>query len=181
MSNKKRNDKKVRVDFRRNMQNPARKSSTHWTKQVKEGEQSIEDTAMQESLMGKGQLVRKRTVDVQRTGSLLDLEQAADGSAGSPAEWRGGTVMAVHGRYVKVDDGEQVRNCVIRRVLKSLVIDQHNPVAVGDKIDFTPVGPDEGVIERVGEWHAVSAISAQGTSRRDECGPDSDYRVDFKA
>jgi len=151
MSKKNRNNKKVRVDFRRNMQNPARKSSIHWTKQVKEGEEAIEDTALQESLMGRGELVRKRTVDVQRAGSLLDLQHAAEAVAEPSEKWRGGTVTAIHGQFIKVDDGEKVRNCVIRRVLKSLAIDQHNPVAVGDHVDFTPMEPDEGVIERVGE------------------------------
>jgi ribosome biogenesis GTPase len=155
MAKKKRNGKKVRVAFRRNIQNPARKGDAHWTKQVKEGHEAVEDAANQEMLTGKGDLVRKRTVDMHRAGSLLDLEHVADAPAASPVEWRGGTVLAVHGRYVKVDDGEQIRNCVIRRILKSMVIDQHNPVAVGDHIDFTPIEPDEGVIERVGDRHGM--------------------------
>lgn len=146
------------MDFRRNLQNPARKSAAHWTRQLKHGEESqehIEDAATQETLMGKGQVSKKKTVDIRRAGMLLDLEQLSAESASQPSCWQNGTVLAVHGRYVKVDDGEKIRNCVLRQVLKSLVLDQHNPVAVGDQVHFTPIEPDEGVIEQIGPRHGM--------------------------
>lgn len=155
---KKNQKNKIRVDFRRNMQNPARKSASHWTRQLKHGQESqesIEDVANQEVLMGKGQISKKRTVDVQRAGTLLDSDQLSAGAAVPPDLWRGGTVLAIHGRYIKVDDGEKVRNCVLRQVLKSMVLDQHNPVAVGDQVSFTPIEPDEGVIEKIGLRHGM--------------------------
>jgi len=138
------------VEFRQNMQNPARKGSWVWTKQVKEGQEAVEDTAGREALKGKTLLGKKRTVDVHRAESLVDLENAARSPATPPAEWKSGTVMAIHGQFIKVDDGVLVRNCVLRRVLKSMVLDQHNPVAVGDQVDFKPIEPNEGVIERIG-------------------------------
>ena len=127
MSKKKKTAKKVRVSFRRNMQNPARKGAVHWTKQVKEEHEAIQDTAGQEMLTGKGDLARKRTVDAHH----------ADSSESPNLDWKSGTVLAVHGHFVKVDDGMRIRNCVIRRILKSIVIDQRNPVAVGDQVSFT--------------------------------------------
>lgn len=146
---------KVRLDFRHNLQNPARKGSWVWTKQVKEGREEIEDAATQEALTGKTALSKKKTVDIARAEWLVDLEAAARSPSAPRTEWRPGTVTLIHGRYVKVDDGSQVRNCVLRQVLKSMVLDQHNPVAVGDQVDFTPVEPDEGVIERVGPRHGM--------------------------
>ncbi len=149
MSQKHHKKNKVRLEFRQNIQNPARKGSWLWTKQVKEGEERIEDEAMQEGLKGKGALTKNKTVDVSRAGGLVDLEEAARTPQPPPETWRRGTVMLIHGRYVKVDDGTTLRSCVVRGVLKSLVLDQHNPVCVGDLIDFTPIGPEEGVIERI--------------------------------
>jgi len=149
MSKKHRKKNKVRLEFRQNIQNPARKGSWLWTKQVKEGHEAVGDEVTQEALVGKGALAKKRTVDVHRAGGLVALEAAAQSPASPPTQWRPGTVVTIHGQIIKVDDGQIVRNCVIRRVLKSLVLDQHNPVAVGDQVDITPLEPDEGVIERV--------------------------------
>ncbi|MFA5865170.1 MAG: ribosome small subunit-dependent GTPase A [Phycisphaerae bacterium] len=155
MSKKHHKKNKVRLEFRQNIQNPARKGSGVWTKQVREGAEGIEDTAGQESLKTKGALTKNKTVDIHRAGELVDIERAAQNPAPQPVDWRPGTVMAVHGRFVKVDDGQVIRNCVIRQVLKSLVLDQHNPVAVGDQIDFTPLSDQEGVIERIGPRHGM--------------------------
>jgi ribosome biogenesis GTPase / thiamine phosphate phosphatase len=149
MSQKHHNKNKVRLEFRQNIQNPARKGSWLWTKQVKEGHEGIEDEANQEGLKGKGALTKNKTVDVHRAGGLVNLEEAARTPAPPPETWQRGTIMLVHGQIMKVDDGCLVRNCVLRGVLRSLVLDQHNPVCVGDQIDFTPIEPDEGVIERI--------------------------------
>jgi len=155
MSSKHHKKTKLRVEFRRNLQNPARKGSGLWTRQVREGNEEIENLAGQEVLKGKGKLTRKRTVDITRAGSLVSLDQAALAPSAPPAQWRTGTVVAIHGRYVKVDDGQLVRNCVLRQVLKSLLIDQHSPVAVGDQVDFNPLEPNEGVIERIGPRYGM--------------------------
>lgn len=145
---------KARVDFRPNVQNPVREGSSLWTKRLKESRpEDVEDTHTGEAVKGKGRLARRRTVDLARAARLVDIEKHAAEPAPPQAEWREGTVVAIHGHFVRVDDGRTARNCVVRRVLKSLGLDQRNVVAVGDQVHFTVLDDEEGVIERVEDRH----------------------------
>jgi ribosome biogenesis GTPase len=155
MSGKHDKKKKIRLDFRQNIQNPARKGSAVWTKQLRDDKDSLDKESMIEAVKGKGSLAKKRTVDLHRAGEILELEEEADAPQGSESDWTPGTVISVHGQFFSVDDGIKVRNCVVRRILKSLVLYQHHPVSVGDVVDFTALGDDEGVIERVHERKGV--------------------------
>jgi ribosome biogenesis GTPase len=143
---------KIRIDFRPNLEKPGRKGSTIWTKRLQDEPLEIGDAQTHEALKGKGKLARKKTVDQART-SPAELERWAEGETLSESQWREGTVVAIFGLYIKVDDGKRMRNCVVRRVLKSLLLDQRNVATVGDHVSFTPIGDEEGVIERIGERH----------------------------
>lgn len=145
--------RKVRIKFRPNVEQPARTGSSDWTKQLKEERVEIEDALAQETVKAKGQLAKKRTVDPARAGMHLDLKYQAEHAATPHEQWHQGTVVAIHGHFVKVDDGGRVWLCVVRRVLKSLMLDQRNVVTVGDQVHFMPTDDKEGVIERVGDRH----------------------------
>ncbi len=152
MARKGRKKGKIRIDWRPNVENPTRESSSDITKKHREDKGgSLEDRPTHEAFKGKGRLARRKTVDTSRTGGLVDLERYADEPAPADAQWSDGVVVAIHGLYVKVDDGQRIRNCVVRRVLKSLMVEQRNVVAVGDNVSFTPIDDATGVIERIGE------------------------------
>ncbi len=145
---------KIRVEFRPNMAKPARESSSHWTKKLKEEPESLENADTSRAFKGKGELAKKRTIDISRADNLITLEKLAEHSPQNN-NFSNGTVTAIHGQFVKVDDGEIIRTCVLRRVLKSLMLEQRNVIAVGDCVEFTPIEPDEGVIERIGRRYGM--------------------------
>lgn len=124
---------KVRVDFRRNRNQPARDKS--WTRQFHEhGFESV-DTVSRQSLIPKGELSRKRTIIEDADLSALDL--------------RDGRVVATRGLIVDVDDGQRRWPCTLRRILRTRLIKQRHPVAVGDMVQFM-VSSEEPSIERAG-------------------------------
>ncbi len=141
--------KKVRVPFRRNRSKRARVSD--WTQKARDAEDNEVDADTEESVSGKGDLSRGRTVIVP------------DGETTSASDLKAGVVVAVRGLYADVDDGTHLYSCTIRRVLRTRLIDERHPVTVGDHIRFqaeTPrlaTGDDpstsspltEGVIEEV--------------------------------
>jgi len=100
-------------------------------------------TPAHESVRAKGELSRQRTVI-----------ETADGEQGSASTMLEGTVIAVRGRFVEVDDGQRRWPCTVRRILKTRLIRGRHVVVVGDRVRFLIVADsegvlDEGVIERV--------------------------------
>ena len=141
LSAKKRSKKglKKRVDFRRNRSKPARQKNWDVPDQNNE---LAEDVISGESVRAKGALSRKRTV--------VESTEANN----SEAEWQKGKVVAVRGQFVEVDDGDRVWPCTIRRILRTLRIEERSPVAIGDDVAFSIVSDTdgrlvEGVIEKV--------------------------------
>lgn len=139
-SSKRRKGSKIRVAFRRNRSRPARKKN--WTEQVRDAGASELDTVGRELIAAKGELSRHRTIKV------ASEEDPADENL------RAGVVLAMRGLYAEVDDGVCVRRCTIRRVLRTRLIDDRHPVAVGDRVRFridSKLGgvAQEGVIESV--------------------------------
>ncbi len=156
MGRKRKNKKnKIRVEFRPNLAKPARKSSGIWTKKLKEQPEELEDADSSQAFKGKGALAKKRTIDISRAENLISLEKSAENPPSESGNLISGTVTSVHEQFVKVDDGNIVRTCVLRRVLKSLLLEQRNVIAVGDSVEFTPIEPDEGVIERIGQRYGM--------------------------
>ncbi|MHC4444732.1 MAG: ribosome small subunit-dependent GTPase A [Planctomycetota bacterium] len=122
---------KKRVDFRRNRLKPARIKT--W-EVPDEADEQAEDTVGMESVRSKGSLSRKRTV----------IEGSEDEAAGDrPIE---GTVVAVRGQFVEVDDGGRIWPCTIRRILRTRLIRERSPVVVGDRVLFSIVADKEGVL-----------------------------------
>ncbi|MCZ6681783.1 MAG: ribosome small subunit-dependent GTPase A [Planctomycetota bacterium] len=139
--------KKVRVDLRRNRSKSVRDKSA-WTKRFEEGAIEQDDARKSESVRAKGDLSRKRTIIV--------------GDETDEATWRRGTVVAMRGLVAEVDDGQEVWACTVRRMLRTRLIGERHPVAIGDRVRFSEVGGGsrkvseskemaEGVIEEVAD------------------------------
>lgn len=145
---------KKRVDFRRNRQQPSRRK--RWIHDGQDAEK-LEDAVTRENVRSKGELSRKRTV----------IEPSAED--GAEPDLRNGTVVAVRGQFVEVDDGTRVWPCTVRRVLRTRLIRQRAPVVVGDRVRFSVVAEtegvlNEGVIEQVQErWTVLQRCDGRRT------------------
>ncbi len=143
MARKKKKGRKVRVDFRRNRQQ--RRRSDEWTRRYHAERDRLADERTSESVRIKGELSRKRTI-------LVDEQ---DAPIVDEALWRRGIVCAVYGLICRVaDETGQPWDCVVRRVLRTLLIEQRSSVTVGDRVWFSDHcrehgGERVGVIERV--------------------------------
>jgi ribosome biogenesis GTPase len=149
MPSKRRKGRKVRVDFRQNRQQ--RRRLDDWTRRYHDDQEKLVDERLSESVRAKGELSRKRTVIVDEDDAPVVDE----------ALWQRGVVTAVHGLVSRVDD-ERGRNwdCTVRRVLRTLLIEQRASVTVGDRVWFSDQsrlhdGEMVGVIERVAERTTV--------------------------
>lgn len=137
---------KKRVDFRRNRQQPSRRK--RWIFDGQDAEK-MEDAVTRENVRSKGELSRKRTV----------IESSTEGTE-APPDLREGTVVAVRGQFVEVDDGQRIWPCTVRRILRTRLIRERAPVVVGDRVCFAVVAEaegvlNEGVIEQVRERRTV--------------------------
>ncbi|QDS98705.1 ribosome small subunit-dependent GTPase A [Adhaeretor mobilis] len=150
--------KKVRANFRKNRNVRVRKND--WTSE--KGKTDAEDAASSQSVTGKGEFTRKRTVagaELVEDASgeevlLLDVDQEACSL---------GRVLRVQGlvSVVQLADGT-LRNCATRRLLKTLSTDQRHVVAAGDRVWVRPEGEDEGFIERVEPRRGVISRTSRG-------------------
>jgi ribosome biogenesis GTPase len=118
-----RRGKKIRVDLRRNRGKTAR-DKRKWTRQFQEGAIESDDAATVESVRAKGALSRKRTIVIPDQYSR---------------KTRDGIVVAMRGLVADVDDGTQRWACTVRRLLRSRLIRERHPIAVGDRVRFSPV------------------------------------------
>lgn len=142
MAKKKR---KLRANFRKNRNVRTRENDL--TRAFDADDQSVEDVETGQSVSGKGEFSRKRT--------LAGAEIAEDdtGTIVLPAidaTCRKGRVLRVQGLVctVQLEDGT-TRQCATRRILKTLSTDQRHVVAAGDIVWVRPEGESEGIIERV--------------------------------
>lgn len=144
MASKKKN--KLRAEFRKNR--TVRSREKDLTRQFDADDEAVDDLDTRQSVSGKGELTRKRTL----VGA--ELAEDASGSVVLPAVdesiCRRGRVLRVQGlvSIVMGDDGA-TRQCATRRILKTLSTDQRHVVAAGDIVWVRPEGPTEGIIERV--------------------------------
>jgi ribosome biogenesis GTPase / thiamine phosphate phosphatase len=153
--------KKVRVDLRKNRSKPPRPRD--WTRGFQEHGYADEATTGQERVRAKGDLSRKRTIvtDVDAAanaeGSVSEMP-AADSVTSLP-----GRVLRVHGLQcvVEAEDGRHFR-CAVRRLLRSLVTEERNIVATGDRVRFRPSLEDGGMIESVEPRHGILTRASRG-------------------
>ena len=125
------------------------------------GDESLEDLETRQRISGKGELSRKRTI----VGAEV-IEDASGRIVLPPIDpdvCRLGRVLRVQGLTctVQLEDGS-LRECVIRRLLKTLSTEQRHVVVAGDQVWFRPEGDSDGIIERVEPRHGVLSR----TSRR---------------
>jgi ribosome biogenesis GTPase len=148
--------KKIRVDLRKNRAKPAREHG--WTREYHEhGFEGDDTTRSHERVRAKGELSRKRTI-------IAEEQTCKQAESAAPVEMPAidlstclpGRVLRVHGlqSVVATEDGRQFR-CAVRRLLRTLVIDERNIVVTGDRVWIRLAGAEEGMIERVEPRHGV--------------------------
>lgn len=129
-----------RVHFRQNRLRPARRKQ--WDASGEELEAHVEDATTWETVRHKGALSRKRTI----------VERAEEAASADQSRLVRGTVIAVRGQFVEVDDGQNTWLCTIRRILRTRLIRDRHPVVAGDQVLFLPAIEStmkEAVIEEV--------------------------------
>jgi ribosome biogenesis GTPase len=139
--------RKIRINLRKNRSKPPREKD--WTRGYQAGES--EDIHSTERVRAKGDLSRKRTIIAD------DTNPAGPEPAGEtvmPAidlsECLQGRVVRVHGQHNIVMTGDGVEYaCAVRRLLRSLAIEERNVVTTGDRVWFRPAAEFEGLIEKV--------------------------------
>jgi len=153
--------RKVRVELRKNRGKKRRE--TGWTRAYREhGFAEDESGVASERVAAKGELSRRRTIVTDAVPEAADETglpmPAADLSACLP-----GRVLRVQGLYstVRLANGDELR-CVVRRLLRSLAIDERHVVAVGDRVWVRPASQGEGVIERVEPRHGLLTRASRG-------------------
>jgi len=135
--------RKLRVHFRPNRGKPARLKD--WTRQYQQADDDEPEAPLQERVRARGDLSRKRTI----------VESDDEPAAAAEADQAEGVVLAIRGQIARVDDGRRTWDCTIRRVLRTRLIEERSPVAVGDRVRFTQVHEGEHVDQQgVIEWVA---------------------------
>ncbi len=152
--------KKVRADLRKNRNVRTRQNDL--TRNFASDQEAVEDMATGQSVSGKGDLTRKRTV--------TDADITEDASGTTVVTLAVDTSICLQGRVLKVqglhcavqlDDGS-VRFCATRRLLKTLSTDQRHVVAAGDRVWVRPEGKTEGIIERVEPRSGLLSRTSRG-------------------
>lgn len=150
--------KKTRVELRKNRSSLPR--DKHWTSGFRKDAIHEDATVRSERVRAKGYLSRKRTIVQDETA---DGAEASDMPAINEKEWLPGRVLRVHGlqSVVQTADGRQFR-CAVRRLLKTLAVDERNVVTTGDRVWIRPSLGDEGFIERVEPRHGLLTRASRG-------------------
>lgn len=156
---KKKKQKQVRADFRKNRVPRARK--TDFTRDYESRKLEAVDPVLDERISGKGELTRKRTVAVE--GSEGEGADAGHVLAVDEANTLAGRVVKVYGLASVVETAEGRRyQCAVRRLLKTLSTDLRHVVVAGDHVLFRLADDKEGMIERVEPRYGVLSRSSKG-------------------
>jgi ribosome biogenesis GTPase len=154
--------KKVRVDLRKNRSRPPRPHD--WTRGFHEHGYAEEATPQEERVRAKGELSRRRTIIQEEiTGKKPGGDQSAEMPAVDLDACVPGRVLRVQGLLsdVETDEGRHFR-CAVRRLLRTLAIDERNIVAAGDRVWIRPAAKEEGFIERVEPRHGLLTRASRG-------------------
>jgi ribosome biogenesis GTPase / thiamine phosphate phosphatase len=153
--------KKVRVELRKNRSKPPRPKQ--WTRGFHEHGYAEEATAGDERVRAKGDLSRHRTIIAEQTVGQGEGDESADRPAIDANQCLPGRVLRVHGlvSVVEAEDGRLYR-CAVRRLLRTLTIDERSIVATGDRVWIRPAPNDEGMIERVEPRHGLLTRASRG-------------------
>ncbi len=136
--------RKIRIDLRKNRENRTRTNDLTRS----HTEDAVQDSAAAERIRARGNLSRKRTIITDSDPSLDRNDNPSP--VVDPSECHSGRVVRIHGleSIVAADDGRNYR-CGVRRLLKSMAIDERSVVAVGDRVLFRKSGLEQGMIERI--------------------------------
>jgi ribosome biogenesis GTPase len=146
--------RKVRVALKKNRQKRTRAGDL--TRQYEQDHLAAAEPAAAERVRAKGDLSRHRTIIAEDGAGGAE----AEGNAASAAVRRAvdldtclpGRVVRIHGliSIVVTDDGAEIP-CHVRRLLKTLAIDDRNVITVGDRVWFRPgsTGGADGLIEKI--------------------------------
>jgi ribosome biogenesis GTPase len=151
---------KVRANFRKNRN--VRTRQKDWGRLHAADDQAMDDAHTHQSVTGKGELTRRRTV------ADAELVEDASGEVVLPAidheTCQTGRVLRVQGliSLVEMDSDQQIRQCATRRLLKTLSTDQRHVVAAGDRVWVRPEGEHEGIIQRVEPRYGVLCRNSRG-------------------
>ncbi|OAI48117.1 ribosome small subunit-dependent GTPase [Planctomycetaceae bacterium SCGC AG-212-F19] len=152
--------KKTRVEMRKNRTKPPR--DRQWTRGFQEHGFAEEATLGGERVRAKGDMSRKRTI-IQEDATGTHAPAPGDMPAADASKCLAGRVLRVHGLQcvVELADARQLR-CTVRGVLRSLLTDERNIVATGDRVWVLPAANEEGVIERVEPRHGLLTRASRG-------------------
>jgi ribosome biogenesis GTPase len=156
----KKNSKKVRIDFRKNRNNPKRQNN--FTRQVNADETDVDHIDREQRVSGKGALSRRRTV-IGEQGEDDTFVIAVDESTCL----RGRVLSAIGSTQctVQADEGQTQAGrhfeCTVRRVVRTVARNARNAVVTGDRVLFLPSDNDCGVIERVEPRQGILARGHQ--------------------
>jgi ribosome biogenesis GTPase len=142
--------KKIRVEFRKNRQKRTRANDLTRGFAV-EGESADDALVRDERVRAKGELSRRRTIVASAGGEAAGSERDEPTArrAVDTSECIAGRVVKVHGLESVVETEDGTLRCGVRRVLKTLAIDERHVIAAGDRVWVRRAGADQGVIERV--------------------------------
>ncbi len=145
MSKKRKSQKKIRADFKKNYD--VRRRHNDLTRDFDADEASLEDLSTAERVSGKGRWTRKRTV-IGETAETVDagFQVALDVDEN---QTMAGRVLRVHGLASFVQTEHGVLECATRGLLKSLATDLQNVVVAGDYVRVQQVASQQGVVIRV--------------------------------
>jgi ribosome biogenesis GTPase / thiamine phosphate phosphatase len=156
--------KKVRVAFKKNRAKRTRANDL--TRKYHANELGKSEPLSGERVRAKGDLSRHRTImtDVPDAGAISPVASGSDDAAALRSvdleTCLPGRVLRIHGliSIIAGEDGN-AHPCHVRRLLKTMSIDERNVVAVGDRVWYRPAAPggDEGMIERVEPRHGTIA------------------------
>lgn len=148
--------KKIRVEFRKNRQKPPRDQDL--TRDYRADRLSEDRLPDRQQVRARGELSRKRTVvaEVDDHGSP---QLAVDLTLCQP-----GRVLKVHGTqqvYV-ADEAGTVHVCAVRRLLRTLSIDEGNVVTCGDRVWFRSDPAGGHFVEKVEPRYGTLTRAAKG-------------------
>lgn len=134
---------KLRITLKKNRSAASRQNDLTRAHQ----QEALSDRQQQadERVSRKGDVTRRRTIVGEQSGA--GIVRAIDEAA-----CRNGRVLrAIGSTQCLVQDTDQgtIVSCTVRKLLRSIASDARSAVVAGDRVRYLPVGPDQGVIERV--------------------------------
>ncbi len=154
---KQRPGKRDRADFKKNHQVRTRRGD--FTRRFRETDgEALEDEVTGERVTGKGDLTRRRVLNVG-VGDNAAVTRAHE-------QYMSGRVLCVYGLTCRVhgDDG-QTYKCAVRRVLKSVSTDERQVIAAGDRVIVRIEAGTEGIVDSV-EPRTGGVLSRMSKNRR---------------